>query len=92
MLYRGGKAPADGRWPDRRLGNHRHDHGRDRAMSNQELIMQVEENRRAVEEDDDWQAWVQGCNDGSHASVRSWNEARRSGRVQQVNARRGRTR
>jgi len=45
-------------------------------MANQELIMHVEENRRAPKENDDWQVWVQGRNDGSHAPVRSWEEAR----------------
>ena len=46
-------------------------------MPDQELIMHVEENRRAGKDDDDWQVWVQGWNDGSHTSVRSWIEARR---------------
>jgi hypothetical protein len=45
-------------------------------MPDQELIMHVEENRRAGKDDDDWQVWVQGWNDGSHTSVPSWNEAR----------------
>jgi hypothetical protein len=45
-------------------------------MPDRDLIMHVEENRRASDEGDDWQVWVQGRNDGSHASVRSWTEAR----------------
>jgi hypothetical protein len=45
-------------------------------MPDEELIMHVEENRRAANDYDDWQVWVRGRNDGRHASVRSWNEAR----------------